>query len=244
MALDNLGSTYENRTLQFCGCAYGNTSVSITATINGVNVFSGDLPTADLPLDTPANSAVMFSVANTTLFPTNWAGSYPMSITVNSGNGLLLDGINSNYMRQSASQRKSIMENSSITGTTLSVGTVSSGTVELWSLLNGSGVVGNTFIVGGSGSSWTVNNDQTVASTTLTGTVSNPGTGSADVYSTCYNGYPTYNPDLSPYPYSNVAIDGITQIPPRSIDTGSWIVPVGSTITFDLNVALGNCAQA
>ena len=63
-----------------------------------------------------------------------------------------------------------VMATSSISGTTLTVGSVSSGTIIAGQVLTGTGVTAGTYIVSGSGSSWTVSTSQTVASTTITGT--------------------------------------------------------------------------
>ena len=66
------------------------------------------------------------------------------------------------------------MNSSSISGTVLTVGTVT-GTIQLGMELTGTGVQSGTIIISnvsgsGSGSVWTVNNNQTVFSTTITGT--------------------------------------------------------------------------
>jgi hypothetical protein len=63
-----------------------------------------------------------------------------------------------------------VMATSSISGTTLTVGSLSSGTIIAGMVLTGTGVTAGTYIVSGSGSSWTVSTSQTVASTTITGT--------------------------------------------------------------------------
>jgi hypothetical protein len=58
----------------------------------------------------------------------------------------------------------------SISGTTLTVGSVTSGTVAIGQFLSDStgDIIPGTAITGGSGSSWTVNNSQTVTSETIT----------------------------------------------------------------------------
>lgn len=68
-----------------------------------------------------------------------------------------------------------VMANSSISGTTLTVGTLSSGIISEWMKLSGSGIDADTFITSnisgsGNGSTWTVSKSQTVSSTTITGT--------------------------------------------------------------------------
>jgi hypothetical protein len=56
----------------------------------------------------------------------------------------------------------------SISGTTLTVSTVASGTIAIGQVVTGSGVTAGTIITAGSGSSWTVNNSQTAASQPMT----------------------------------------------------------------------------
>ena len=62
------------------------------------------------------------------------------------------------------------MNTSTISGTTLTVGSLASGTIIAGMVLTGTGVTAGTYIVSGSGSSWVVSTSQTVASTTITGT--------------------------------------------------------------------------
>jgi len=72
-----------------------------------------------------------------------------------------------------------VMASSIIVGTTLTVGTLSSGTIYPGMLLTGGSVLPNTYISAnisgsGSGSTWTVSVSQNLSSTTLTGTISVP----------------------------------------------------------------------
>jgi hypothetical protein len=55
----------------------------------------------------------------------------------------------------------------SISGTTLTVSSVTSGALALWQTLNGTGVTPGTTVIGGSGSSWTLDRSQTVSSTSI-----------------------------------------------------------------------------
>ena len=59
----------------------------------------------------------------------------------------------------------------SISGTTLTVSSVT-GTVQVGQTIKGTGVTAGTFIVSGSGTSWVVNNSQTVSSEAMTGSPS------------------------------------------------------------------------
>ena len=63
-----------------------------------------------------------------------------------------------------------VMNTSSISGTTLTVGSLASGTIIAGQVLTGTGVTAGTYIVSGSASTWTVSVSQTVTSTTITGT--------------------------------------------------------------------------
>lgn len=247
MVIDSKGKYYEYKTLQFYGLAYGDSNVSLTATINGTTIFSGEVPTINtpIPLIDLTSATILFSIDNSTLFPTNWSGSYPMSITVTGGYGVVFDNIYCNYMpplRRPAIMQ-AIMENSSIVGNVLTVGTVSSGTVDIGQQLIGTDVLAGTFIQSGSGANWIVNHSQIVPNTTITGILVYPGT--ADEYQPCYNGRPV-NSENTPDPRSSVTIDSIGQVPPfpKSGGVWNWTIPNGSTITYNLNVSEGLCAQS
>jgi hypothetical protein len=94
----------ENRTFKFYGLGYGAAPVSITASINGQQVFSGEIPTVNEPLDpfpypTPPEiaSTAMFTLDNFADLSTDFAGSVPMSVTVNSGRGAIFSIIQCNW---------------------------------------------------------------------------------------------------------------------------------------------------
>lgn len=95
-------TTQYNRTLQFYGYAYGNSTVSITATINGTEVFSGEVATLNEPIPLApvdmSGAPVLFSVENSTLFPTTFSGFYPTVTTVTNGDGAVLGNVFSNYI--------------------------------------------------------------------------------------------------------------------------------------------------
>jgi hypothetical protein len=59
---------------------------------------------------------------------------------------------------------------SSISGTTLTIGTLVTGGVTPGQIITGTGVTAGTYIVSGSGSTWTVSPSQTVASTAISST--------------------------------------------------------------------------
>jgi hypothetical protein len=92
----------ENRTVQFCGYAYGNVPVQLNAHINGTLVFQGEIPTLDQPVPTPdidmSSAPVLFTVSENTLFSTDFSGSYPMTVSVANGSGVYFGDVLSNYM--------------------------------------------------------------------------------------------------------------------------------------------------
>jgi hypothetical protein len=166
-----------------------------------------------------------------------------MSVEVNGGSTVVLNGIFSNYM-QGTSTSYSIMENATIDGTTLTVDTVSSGNVAVGQTLYGNGVTYRTNIVSGSNLTWTVNLSQSVPSAKLTGVGKVSGT--ATDYLPCYaGGYPV-NSEQTADPRSSVTIDGIQQVPPNPKSTGiwTWVVPTGSTLSCNLNISPGSCPQS
>ena len=93
-----------NRTFQFYGIGYGNTPVTVTAQVNSTEIFSGEIATIDQPIDpvpypTPeiANTTVLFSLTDSALLNTDFAGSLPMTVVVTGGEGALFCQIKSNY---------------------------------------------------------------------------------------------------------------------------------------------------
>ena len=116
-----------------------------------------------LPTNGAAITGVTQNATNTVITASSaawtvnqWAGKYVFSrgsnITISAATGFA----------------GAVIATSSISGTTLTVGSVTSGTVAIGQTVNGPGVVPNTVITAGSGSTWTVNTSQTVASGTLT----------------------------------------------------------------------------
>ena len=94
----------QNRTFQFYGIGYGNTPVTVTARVNSTEIFSGEIATIDQPIDPvpypiPAevNTNVLFSLADSALLNTDFAGSLPMTVVVTGGEGAMFGEIKSNY---------------------------------------------------------------------------------------------------------------------------------------------------
>jgi hypothetical protein len=168
-----------NRTFQFYGIGYGNTPVTVTAQVNSTEIFSGEIATIDQPIDpypypTPeiASTTVLFSLTDSALLNTDFAGSLPMTVVVTGGEGALFNYISSNYYAGNIAQY--------------------------------------------------------------------PNVGTADNFGPSYSGVPT-NSEGTIDPRSSVAIDGIQQVPPLQPSTGcwAWLVPTGSTITYNWNIGIG-----
>jgi hypothetical protein len=227
-----------NRTLQFFGSAYGDVPVQINAHINGTLVFSGSVATiaGDIPVDIPVDQPILFSVAESALYPTSYSGAYPMTISVATGYGIAVCATSCNYMGSGTDQ---VEFSGSISGTTLTVSSVTSGEVTVGQQLNGTGITGGTTIVSGNGSSWVVSKDQTVGETTINGSI--PVTGTADVFSSCFNGTPA-NSEGTPDSRSSVQLNGVAQVPPLEPSYGewTWLVDSGSTLECNFNVSEGS----
>mgnify|MGYP003636488563 CR=1 FL=1 len=92
-----------NRTINFYGYAYGPVPVQLNAHINGELVFSGTVPTIDteMPLANKldmSSAPVLFTLADSALFPVDFAVSYPMTLSIATGTGILQCNTFSNYM--------------------------------------------------------------------------------------------------------------------------------------------------
>ena len=227
-----------NRTIQFCGYAYGAVPVQLNAHINGQTVFSGAVDTLNenipvLPFDM-TTAPVLFSVPESALFPTSFSGSYPMTISVATGSGILLGFANSNYMLGASNQ---VEFSGSISGTTLNVSGVTSGEILIGQTIYNSVITAGTTIVSGSGSTWQVSTSQETSETTINGAIFAPGT--VDTFKPCFNGTPT-NSDGTLDSRSGVQINGLTQDRPAP-PSGEWTweVTAGSTIEYNFNVSLG-----
>lgn len=101
----------ENRTFKFHGLGYGNSPVNITATVYGTQIFSGNITTIDLPVNPypepiPEWKEIMFSWANVANLSTDFTGNVAMTLTVNSGSGVILDDITCNWIGDWASSNE------------------------------------------------------------------------------------------------------------------------------------------
>jgi hypothetical protein len=231
-----------NRTIQFCGYAYGNVPVQLNAHINGQTVFSGAVPTLN---ETPAfpvdwvNAPVLFSVTESALFPTSFSGSYPMTVSVATGRGIALSGTNSNYMPSLVTE---VEFSGAISGTTLTVSGVTSGEIRCGQIILGAGITSGTKIISVY-APWSVNTSQTVSETSITGAIPIPGT--ATDFCICVSGNPIIPPNSEGTcdSRSSVQINGVPQIPPRTPTTQGnwpWWVEAGSTIEYNFNISAGS----
>ena len=121
------------------------------------------------------NSASTVTTQTTTIAVTAGTTFYLSSANANIKVGQYLQGTgvtaNTTYATSTVTTgTPAVMNTSTISGTTLTVGSLASGTIIAGMVLTGTGVTAGTYIVSGSGSSWTVSVSQTVASTTITGT--------------------------------------------------------------------------
>jgi len=124
-----------------------------------------------------SNSATSSSVITTAITTIAQTASTTLYLTATNANikvGQLFQGTgvtNFTYATSTVTTgTAAVMNTSTISGTTLTVGSLASGTIIAGMVLTGTGVTAGTYIVSGSASTWTVSVSQTVASTTITGT--------------------------------------------------------------------------
>ena len=94
-----------NRTFQFRGIGYGDSDVTVTARVNSTQIFSGTITTIagdplnpePYPTPTVAYDTVAFSLNDSALLNTDFAGSLPMTIEISGGNAVIFTEIFSNY---------------------------------------------------------------------------------------------------------------------------------------------------
>jgi hypothetical protein len=94
-----------NRTFQFRGIGYGDSDVTVTARVNSTQIFSGTITTIagdplnpePYPTPTVAYDTVAFSLNDSALLNTDFAGSLPMTIEFSGGNAVIFTNILSNY---------------------------------------------------------------------------------------------------------------------------------------------------
>jgi len=240
-------ATVNNKTLKFYGSAYGETAVTLKAVINGTTVFEGEVPTINTPIPTDGSIEVdqlLFTLEDCSLFPSDFGGSYPMSIQVTNGYGAVFSDVQSNWMP--FVQNEAYAENCTISGTTLTIGTLRSGTIipKLQLIVKDFPPVTciSSKLGDDSANTWVITNSLTYSGDILFGRRS---LGMPNIFRTCYKGTPA-NSEGTPDFRSSVQIDGHQQVPPlpKSIDrTWTWTVPSGSTISYQFTVSAGTPAS-
>jgi hypothetical protein len=155
----NTNTAQSNRAVVVGG--EGNNALGIFNFVGGGNLNSG---TSASVITTQATTIAV--TAGTTLYLS------ATNANIKVGQYITGTGITGNSYATSTvtTGTAAVMATSSISGTTLTVGSVSSGTIIAGQVLTGTGVTAGTYIVSGSGLSWTVSTSQTVTSTTITGT--------------------------------------------------------------------------
>ena len=238
-----------NRTLEFYGYAYGNTPVQLNAHINGTTVFSGAVTTLNEPFPAagPDMTAapVLFSVADSDLFPDTFAGEYPMTISIATGDGVAIANVFCHYMEFSDFEWIAQTTGSSITANVWTVGTVTEGAIAVGQAVVGEGVpFDRTILVTRElpNNTWNINWEFTATGNIGTGAFADYY-GNATAFHSAYDGIPT-NTDNTADPRSSVTIDGVPENPDRGSNNGTWtwLVAQGSTLSCNLNVSVGNTA--
>lgn len=225
-----------NRTLNFHGVAFGEVPVQMNAHINGQLVFSGAVQPQSADHPDPlepamfANAGILFSVVDSPLFPTGSELTYPMTLSVATGECVFLTVVDSNYMPMGEDR---VRFSGSISGTTLTVSAVTAGTISVGMDVI---LIGTTTsygkIVSGSGTTWELNQSHTVPESSLGARKGIPGTPTD--FSDCYP-----QGDAR----QNVQIDGIDQTPDRIGDEDgewTWCINAGSTFECQLHVDAGS----
>lgn len=139
----------------FVGAGYANSGATAAAITTITTTIATSSSTTVYVNAT--NSSVLQGMLFGQLSPPNLTQAY----TITSGNKTT-SGI--------VTGTPAVMNTSTISGTTLTVGSLASGTIIAGMVLTGTGVTAGTYIVSGAGSTWTVSASQSVASTTITGT--------------------------------------------------------------------------
>ena len=138
----------------FVGGGFTNSGVSVTA-----------IATVTTTISTSASTTVYLSAATASVLQGMIFGS--IASIVNSTSAITSGNKTSSGI---VTGTPAVMATSTISGTTLTVGSLTSGTIIAGMVLTGTGITAGTYIVSGAGSTWTVSASQTVTSTTITGT--------------------------------------------------------------------------
>jgi len=83
-----------NRTLQFWGQGYGTTPATVTVSLDGTTIYSGEVPTIDAPRTPWPDQVLLFTAGE---IPVEFEGSKPMTYTVTNGT-VVFAWIHANYI--------------------------------------------------------------------------------------------------------------------------------------------------
>lgn len=167
--INNATTSYTQNTASFTGTQTG-TSLNVSA------VAYGTIVVGMLIVGTGITAGTYISALGT---GTGGTGTYTTSVTGTatgaaitstgelSGTNYTAGGVAITNATAPAMTNATITT-SSISGVTLTVGAVATGTIVIGQAVTGTGVAPGTVITAGAGLSWTVNNTQTVASTSMT----------------------------------------------------------------------------
>ncbi len=218
-----------NRTLNFYGLGFG--AETATITVSGTNdgiavpVYSGTVPTVNeaLPMGAyypPGNYQLLFTMQ----IPVDFAGNFPMTITVNSGFGVAFASVTGNYQLlpnpvYSAEQLQTV-ESAPRSSAALSIYTSLASpafTAEEIAVLNDPNTTNSVFY-------------QLINTHGLEFAISGgPSSYSAITPDDCR---------------TNVALNGVAQQAPDprapgETGTWTWMIPAAGTLTYSLNTLIG-----
>jgi hypothetical protein len=126
-------------------------------------------PTGSITIAAKVNSRVLAASGTGSVATIYFSPGFTLAVgTIVAVSGITPTGYNTTSAAVTAASTVSFSATGSISGTTLTVSSVT-GTVSIGQEILGTAVLGNTYITAGSGTSWTVNQSQTVSSTTITG---------------------------------------------------------------------------
>lgn len=223
----------ENRTFRFYGIGYGSTDATITAEVNGVEVYSGPVPTIDAPIVLPATDThqLLFSIEDSAEYNTAFAGMVPASVTVTGGSGVIFGEVLSNW---------AVLHNPAFTDEQFAVlGNPDSTQEERVAVY----VAAANPPLSSAEEAFLLTFDPTdpiqlaeaediLALHNLQSLVTGP-----EYWNNCYNGDPV-NSEETIDTRSSVQINGVTQVPPleKSTGTWNWLVINGSTLSYNWNI--------